>query len=415
MRTKDILLLSGTPIKAVPIEAVPMLRCIDSLFTKEVEESFRKIYRASNNKGTDILANRLGLISFKVQKDELGLKEPIFHKVSLNTPNAQYFTLDAISIRMKEFVTQRKQYYANEYTNHKRIWDQALQEYELSISLTDFKSRSKFIDYIKDVNILIDSGGRFVDPELFKRCNSFEVNVIIDFLMKNDMHLCKEYKSIRSAIKYVGLKIQGECLGTIVGGARIDCHVEMSKCIDFKSICESSIKKTVVFTSFTEVLESCRETFKNQKLFQLEVYAKTNKDLPNIVKRFKDDERANPLIATYKSLSTAVPLTMADVMILIDSPWRDYVLQQAVSRIHRLDSNTQTNIYTFELDTGDKMNISKRSTEILKWSQKQIQDIIGISSPFMMDNMLNADEFNITLEGYNTSITDTAPLFISWK
>ena len=55
------------------------------------------------------------------------------------------------------------------------------------------------------------------------------------------------------------------------------------------------------------------------------------------------------MIATYKSLSTAVPMTMADVMIMVDTPFRDYIFQQTIARINRLGTTTQTYVYIAKL------------------------------------------------------------------
>lgn len=411
IKTKDVLLLSGTPIKAVPAEAIPLFRSIDNTFTEEVETAFKKIYRANNNRGTDILANRLGLVSFKVQKEELGLSKPIFEKIKIQMDNSHEYTLSAIKIKMQEFVATRRMYYKDRYETDKKLFDDGIDIYEKTINFLDNRSKVELRNYLDKVQTLIQTQGKFVDSSIFQECNRFEIDNVYPAILKKDSKLANEWKAIRSTIKYVSLKIQGECLGTIVGGNRIKCHVDMAKHVNFKGICDTTTKKTVVFSSFVEVVEQCMIQLENQGLIGAFVYAKTNSKLPQIISSFQKDERVNPLVATYKSLSTAVPLTMADVMILIDSPYRDYILQQAVSRIHRLDSDTQTYIYTLELDTGSEYNISQRSTEILQWSQSQIKSIIGIESPFEITDLDGSTEFSASLESFFIE----KPKYLSWN
>lgn len=154
---------------------------------------------------------------------------------------------------------------------------------------------------------------------------------------------------------------------------RIDAHREMTKAIPFLDICESTQKKTVVFTSFVDVLQDAMSACKEQGLNPILVYGKTSKDVSPIVSKFEQDESINPLIATYNSLSTGVPLVMADTMIMVNAPFRSYIQDQAIARIHRLRQDSQTRVLQCYLDTGNEPNISTRSLDIMTWSQQQVE------------------------------------------
>lgn len=145
-----------------------------------------------------------------------------------------------------------------------------------------------------------------------------------------------------------------------------------------------------------EALVAADAHCKSVGLSPLVVYGKTNNELAQIVGKFEKDEALNPLIATYNSLSTAVPLTMADTMLMINAPFRAYIQEQAISRIHRIGADTQTSVWQAFLDTGDVPNISTRSTEILAWSMQMVEEITGIKSPFQITESL--EEFTISLE-----------------
>ena len=408
--SRDVIWLSGTPIKALAVEAIPLLRCIDPLFTDDVQARFRKIYNDNKGKAVDILQCRMGLISFIVEKSELGLKDPIFQEIKVKLPHGDKYTLPEIKKVMLAFVQEREKYYASRKKEDQRFFDSCLALYEKT--LQNDAAKQGYANYQRCLQRVIKAQGDFAVKDEMALCNRYEINIIQPALPKE---MRAEWKSVRSIIKYVHLKIQGECLGRVVGGLRIQCHVDMVESVDFKAVCESSQKKTVVFTSFVDVIERCADVMPKLNLNPLFVSAKTNKNLNSIIRVFEQEEDANPLVATYASLSTAVPLVMADTMILFDSPFRDYILQQAVSRIHRLDGDSQTYIYTVSLDTGDEVNISSRSMDILKWSQSQVESILGIKSPFEIKDDLEA--FGIALEGLDEeAITSAkaAPRYLSW-
>ncbi len=393
-KSTDILWLSGTPIKALSKESIPLLRSIDPLFTPEVEEMFKKIFRGDAGRATEILNHRLGIVMFTVEKERLKLPEPIARKISVISPIGNNFTLESIKLQMQQFIEQRYVYYKHRKADDETFYDYCISKYEGS--LKDAKTKQGLKQYKDFINVIIESKAIGV-PDEMAYCNQFEKDKIIPILSKEDKNKFIEVKSI---IKYLHLKIKGECLGTIVGGARIACAVEIAKNINYNQVCESVEKKTLVFTSYVDALRQASITCNNQGLQPIEVYAKTNKDLPDIIKRLTSNEAINPLIATFDSLSTGVPMTMCNSILMLNLPFRDYELQQAIGRISRLDSDTDTYVYTAYLDTADKPNISTRTKDILEWSQKQVEAIVGISTPYDLSKSTEITDFNASMESF---------------
>jgi len=225
--------------------------------------------------------------------------------------------------------------------------------------------------------------------EIVKATNQYEKKFIEPALPREWI---KDFRDVKSVIKYTQLKIQGECLGRVLGAKRIECHVAMVPYIDWVELTESTEKKAIVFTSFVEALETTDKVCKERGLKPIVVYGQTSNDLTKIIDQFDKDPKIDPLIATYQSLSTAVRLTMANVMILLNSPFRSYILEQAISRIHRKGQDTQTYVYQCVLDTGDKPNISTRSNDILKWSAEQVEKIMGFKAPFDLNGSVESNE-----------------------
>lgn len=408
-KCEDILWLSGTPIKALGSEAIPLIRCIDPLFTKECEERFKKIFGTSSERATDILNHRLNQLMFKVEKKELKILPPIFKEIKVRVPGSEKYTLDSVRAQMQAFTEERLAYYAQRMESDQKTFYACLDEHERTLSTQ--QERNTYKHYRTCLSATIASGGdaRVAKDEIVY-CNKYESRTLVPSLSESSK---KRFREVKSIVKYVKLKVQGECLGRIVGRARINAHIDMAPYIDYRSVTETTEKKTVVFTSFTEVINVLEKKLPELGFDPLFVYGKTNSQLSAIIRKFDSDKDVNPLVATYASLSTAVPLLSADVMIMIDAPWRDYVLQQTVSRISRLGADTQTYVYTAVLDTGDKPNISTRSFDILKWSQQMVSAITGVTSPFEISD--DIEQADMALESFFESEAQTVvPNYLSW-
>lgn len=386
LNTEDVIWASGTAIKALGSEAVPLLKSIDPYFTPEAEARFRKIYGKDGKRGLDILQHRMGIISFKVEKAELGLEKPIIKSLPITIPNGKDYTLASIRRDMAAFIEERVKYYKKHRKEHERLYNECIDIYKKHLDINAKKPSdwNDFSYYERTVKMLGKLSDYRTVPQEIQWTNAYEKNVILPTLPPAMKHTFRDVKSI---IKYTPLKIQGEALGRVLGRKRIECHVDMIPFVDFRGICESTTKKTVVFTSFVEVLEASRNKLTAEGLNPVVVYGKTNNELARTVAQFEKEEDLNPLIATYQSLSTAVPLVMADTLIMLNAPFRAYIYEQAISRVHRLGADTQVVVYEARLDTGNEPNISTRSSDILKWSQEMVTAIMGVSSPYIdVDN-----------------------------
>lgn len=391
LEADNVLLVSGTPIKAMSSESIPLFRAIDPLFTEDTMERFKKIYSGNANKATEILAHRLNLVSYKVEKSELNLEHPIFEDLKIKIPNGEKYTLEAIAVEITEYAKERIDYYKGKFDLYQDVYDRCI-ENAMSVVMDMNKPRrvllkeeedyKEYRDTVRKLQRAHDRGGLSFLTKEMAFCNQYEKNVIIPNLSsKQDRDDFKEAKTI---IKYLKLKVQGECLGRILGRRRIEAHIDMVPYIDFDGIINSTQKKTLVFTSYAEVIQACEKEERKLGFSPLSVYGKATSELTSIVQQFATNKDANPLNATYASLGTGVPLIMADTMIIINAPFRDYILQQTIGRIHRIGMTTQPRVFTCILDTGDKVNISSRSVDILKWSQQQIQQILNIESPYKL-------------------------------
>ena len=371
---KHVLWASGTPLKAMGGEAVPFLRSVDPLFTSDAERRFLNIFGKNVQRANDILKHRLGFLSFKVEKHEYsdGKYEEIEKSISIPTGNK--YTLSAIREDMRAFIQERAIHYQSERKKYEKAFYDGLKYHEENDLITLMKQERYQIyrDYLEEII-------RRYDPSTMKDealyCNTYEKKEIIPNLPKE---LKKEFDNARSVIKYVELKIQGEALGRVLSRKRVECHLDMIEHIGLADIVEYSKKKTIFFTSYVEVANKTFSYMKEQGFKPVEVHSFTKETLTQAVTRFDKDIDINPLIATFKSLSTAVPLVMANTVVMLNAPFRDYEYQQALSRVDRIGQDEQVYIINVFLDTGTEPNISTRSKDILQWSKDQVASIMGI-------------------------------------
>lgn len=384
--SQDIIEATGTPVKAMSLETIPLLRAIDPLFTPVVEERFKKMYAGEVAATTAILARRLNTMTFKVEKAVLNLEKPEEETIQVEVPNGENYTLDAISSEMLTYIKERTKFYDALTPEAEKFFYQILDEYAdyIGVAYRNPTQRREAATNLQTYKNNILKIRRFAKQKAFdlikeemKFCTAFEKREILPSI--KDKVKREKFRDYKSIVKYPMLKIRGECLGRILGRKRIDAHLAMVPYIDFEAIIESSVKKTVIFSSFVEVLNKTETRLQEEGYKTLGVYGAKVAELASIVQKFERDKDANPLVASYAALSTAVPLTMADSMILINMPFRDYILEQTIARIHRLGANTQVRIFNTVLNTGKVPNISTRTTDILKWSRDQVNAIMGTS------------------------------------
>jgi hypothetical protein len=406
LKCENVLWSSGTPLKAMGYEVVPLLRSIDPLFTPDVETRFLKIFGKASDRALDILRNRIGKASFHVSGAEVIDVTTSEQSIKIEVPGSEKYTLEAIRAEMREFVEQRMAYYMKNFKQYQRMYDDGLAAFEKVMTPEQGKDLAKYRKVIK----LISAG---YDPEAHKEeamfANTFETKTILPAL--KDKTLRDGFKHSRSVIKYVALKVMGEALGGVVGKARAQCHIDMVPHIDWKKIADQSAKKVLVFTSYVEVVKAVQAQLEKDGFKSLAVYGETNSNVAGIVSQFGKDDEIKFLVATYQSLSTAVPMTMADETVFVNQPFRSFEKDQAQARTARIGQDSPCLFVNTFLDTGKEPNISTRSRDILDWSREQVDAMMGGLKPPGAAAELNKDYNKGALEAYQEHGTNFTPAF----
>lgn len=393
----DILPGSGTPIKAITTEMIPFLKSTDKLFTEAVEARFKKIFGVSKARANDIMCNRMGIITHRIDKKESVDNEVTEFEHRVTFPGCEAYMLKNIRETMRAFIEERMVYYKEHADVYKKMYNEALKVFESNMVPQDWNG---YQEYQSDVAAIIKTGDLTVVKDEIARANRFERKVIQPKLAGKSLH---DFKDSKSVVKYVTLKVRGEALGRILGRARAECHVDMIKYAQLERFVEDAEKKTLIFTSYVDVVKSMTDYFsdkdKNGRYKPLPVYTETSGSLRKMIHEFATDQNKNPMIATYQMLSTAVPLTMASTVILFNQPFRDYEKNQATARVDRKGQDAPVTIVNVLLDTGDEPNISTRSLDILQWSKEQVEQITGVKS-----DAVSLEEYGLGVESIDVVI-----------
>lgn len=400
--------MSGTPIKALGKEVIPLLHCIDPLFDEQCEKSFAAVFGKNSERALDILANRIGILSHTVKKEDVVSDVKLYrYQANVTLKNGDDYTLPVIRLKMKAFIEERSKYYKENMKSFEEDYKYGIELYRNSI-----KNKSQEIklldDYLSKVHTIRKGWDPYTMKDISRYCNTFERTKILPML-PNDIK--KAFRKAKSVYKYVNLTIMGECLGSILGKARTQCNVDIASnlgamrliplnsgpdlgLMTLDEILTNAKKKTIMFTSFVEVVTTLKAKLMEDQYKPAVVFGETNKDLPKIVESFDKEDAVNPLVATFQSLSTAVPLIMANTIIMLNIPFRDKDYVQAVARAHRKGQTEDVYVIDVLLDTGDVPNISTRSKDIATEAAQMVAKIMGV----------DIDEetlMNLTGEGYS--------------
>ena len=375
--TKNLFLLSGTPIKSYSTEIINMAKFIDGRLKNDLYSRLYSVYSNPNAFFKSILPGRYTEMTYVIEKKETNLEPVVKTYIPVTLKNSKDYTLPVIREKMREFITKR-------LDEVEKALPKAREVYELCIQIAldkGFDKHTKYTisQYRNLVSIIQEAYEKkqlgFISKEMaLATAIEKEIRTFLP------MELAKQWDDVKTLIKYPMLKIQGECLGKIVMGARIQCHVDIALNLDYNALLNSTLKDTIIFSNYIQVCEAARSVLTNLKQNMALVYGEYAKNLNKEVKRFTEDKNVNPLVTTYKSLSTGVPLTNANVIIALDLPFRMYIFEQAISRAWRVGQDSQVVVYIPSLDTGSVPNINQRNLDIISFFNSEVEAITGYKS-----------------------------------
>lgn len=399
--------MSGTALKAMGSEIYPILCLLDLFFKGKVRDSFMSTYGRNRPAMTELMSMRIGRSKFTIP-DLVGVPDaPPIELVNVKIPNGDKYTLDAIRLEMQIYISERIDFYNRHMPDMLAFYNDVILSYEQSIS-KDTRALENLLQYKAIVHRFRTQGySSFTDAKDSMFCKEVEERIESDLRGP----ALKEFRNVKSAIKYLGLKLRGEALGNVLGRARINAVKDIIEYAGLPEMINSVEKKTLIFTSYVESMALCNDYLIKQGFDPITVYGENSKDRDGNVKRFRDDPKVNPLVAVTQSLKEGYPLLMANLTILLDSPYRDYEVKQIVARTNRVGQDTLCFFKLLNLDTGDKLNITTRSINIMEWSREQVDALLTKDNVHnIFGDVAGTEMYDMSFEPYTLPVQQQRPL-----
>ena len=409
LKCTDVLIMSGTPIKATPDEIVPALMMIDPTFSLESARTFARAFKLRSSLGTSLVQTRFNKIMFRKEKDVLGdsLPPKFVHSLPLKIRESDKYLMTSVNEKVQERFSQ---IYEEGYDEVKKLKPEFLQMSK------DYRPLGYNYDQFKQIiHNMVDKDG--------------DIHELDKEYAENYMQKTKESindKALRDRYDYLiknYARYMPHCLGLAFGEIlppyRRDMFISLYE--DNRDyildMIAKNVKKTLIFTQFKGVALFIHEDL-NKHGIRANLITGDVKDRLSVLKDFKDNDQTEVLVATSQTIGTGVTLVEANQLFFFGPPWRDGDFEQCSDRIHRIGQSDPCHIYTVTLDTGEALNLSTRMDNILSWSKEMTRAVIKSTDDkedideTHFEELLKASESTLTSEFL--SYPESNPLNIAY-
>ena len=361
----DVLLMSGTPIKALPNEIVPSLMLIDPLFTDEVAKLYNRCFNVDGVGTKDIVNARFGIVMHrKTKKEVLTLPEKNLHTLNFKLKDSDKYISANVTIDVNAAFQKLYKVEMDRSVELKRNYIDMIVKYSKA-------PRKDLDEYMKYLEHPFE---QYHEAYLEKM-----KNFVLQYVTPNIVYPvdAKNFKEAETAYLRMKERAMGKALGEVMHPRRKEMFIqlyEQNKKEIIKMI-RNSTKKTVIFSTLLEVVHYIGNDLEKQGIKNVKIVGGSG-DRMKLIQQFKNDEETEVLIATSQTLSTGVTLTEANQMFFFGTPWRSADYNQCCDRIYRIGQTTDVNIYNVLLDTGAELNLSTRMNDILNWSDNMFNNMI---------------------------------------
>lgn len=372
-KSKDNLMMSGTPIKANPSEIVPAMMMIDRTFTLDLAKLYIKAFTSNTDTLSDVVQTRFNRTIYRKTKDQvLDLPSKTVTNFKLEYKDEDPYLM----INVKKRVADRFQEILESYKDEVDSVKDEFRETTLKYSSQD---RTTTLDYIK----FVDKGQDYesVHDSLYDLYDGFIKNNVYPNIKDKDE--LKRYKYVVSVYVYITQKCFFLAMGEVLPKIKAKAFNELydnNKDLIYKMI-NNNPKKTVIFSTIVEVVDHICDDLNKNDIKAVKITGSV-KNRMNIINQFREDDTVDVLVATSQTMGTGVTLVEANQMMVFCPPYRKADFDQACDRIYRIGQTHPVNIYNVIGSTSSK-DITTRMTDILDWSDQMVSSVL--------DNIVNEE------------------------
>lgn len=385
-KSKDNLMMSGTPIKANPSEIVPAMMMIDRTFTLDLAKLYIKVFTSNTDTLSDVVQTRFNRTIYRKTKDQvLDLPSKTVTNFKLEYKDEDPYLM----INVKKKVADRFQEILESYKDEVDSVKDEFRETTLKYSSQD---RTTTLDYIK----FVDKGQDYesVHDSLYDLYDGFIKNNVYPNIKDKDE--LKRYKYVVSVYVYITQKCFFLAMGEVLPKVKAKAFNELydnNKDLIYKMI-NNNPKKTVIFSTIVEVVDHIYDDLNKNDIKAVKITGSV-KNRMDIINQFREDDTVDVLVATSQTMGTGVTLVEANQMMVFCPPYRKADFDQACDRIYRIGQTHPVNIYNIIGSTSSK-DITTRMTDILDWSDQMVSSVL--------DNIVNEEALIEKYKGEDTNM-----------
>lgn len=359
-KPENVLLMSGTPIKAAPAELSPALKMIDPLFTDRVAATYNRCFQLETVNAMGVVRRRFGYIMYRKTKEILGLPEKVITDLALPIANPEPYYMDNIRIETNELFSN---YYSIELAKNSDYRKEF-------IDLVTHYSKSSKHDLDKYINWIIKTVNTSRSMSMHELDEIF-IETYISNWVKPNIKKPEHLERIEELERFF-IRMEKSCLGRAIGQiypprrtALYNALYDENEDI-FINMIQNNTRKTVIFSQFLGVIHHISEALTERGIGNVKIVGET-KNRMDVIDQFKYDDNIMVILATSQTLGTGVTLIEANQMFFFGPPWRSADYNQCCDRIYRIGQTSNVTIFNVILKT-DQFNLSDKINKILSWS-----------------------------------------------
>ena len=370
---KDVLLQSGTPIKGIPREILPILVILDKQLNEEGLEIYKKLVRTTSINLMKVFNMKFNFLGYRKTKFDvqgtLKLPPKVRQNIFVKLPDIKEYQIDTVKKAINTFIKQYIKEEKPHVLEYQKIIDKLVLKYKKK---TKYLSRN-YDKYMKIVKI-IRSDAFYNGPD--RTLKTIYEKHLLKVMDNPDKKKFRTYAGRAN-------QLHASALGKAIGDVYMARHRQMVTSIATNGVDEfmkvykqSKAKKIIVMTSYPEAAEKFVETMDKKGLRG--VLATGNIDFATRLKNieaFLQNEDIHFLVGTLQILSVGLTLIESDTVLFLNEPWRWVDKNQAEDRVHRFGQVNTCYSITCLLES-DKPTLSSRNNDIILRSKEIFQLII---------------------------------------